>query len=210
MTQFRAWPKTPRWNRTIVVTEKIDGTNACVIVTPNEGNCAIKTSDLVDYVTLEDQGYWVQAQSRKRLITVGDDNHGFAQWVEKNSVALVEILGPGYHYGEWWGQGIQRRYGMDHKRFSLFNVGRWNRDVLSCSVQGLDVVPTLFHGTLDHQELVDVEFDLREQGSLAAEQAGGGVGFPAEGYMIWHSASRQIYKVLLEGDDISKTEAGVG
>jgi hypothetical protein len=32
MAEFREWPKTPRLFRTIVVTEKIDGTNAAIHV----------------------------------------------------------------------------------------------------------------------------------------------------------------------------------
>ena len=34
-------------------------------------------------------------------------------------------LEPGRHFGEWWGRGIQRGYGLTERRFSLFNVSRW-------------------------------------------------------------------------------------
>lgn len=95
---FRAWPKTPRWeNETYSATEKIDGTNACVVV--QDGS--------------------VFAQNRTRMITIDNDNFGFAKWVYENTYDLLD-LGEGHHYGEWWGAGIQRRYGLDHKRFSLF------------------------------------------------------------------------------------------
>lgn len=80
---FRAWPKTPRLFRDMVITEKIDGTNAAVIVADGK----------------------LYAQSRKRIITPDDDNFGFASWVAEHP-ELVE-LGEGYHYGEWWGKGIQ-------------------------------------------------------------------------------------------------------
>jgi hypothetical protein len=91
--EFKAWPKIARLNRRMIITEKIDGTNAAVIVT---------------------EGGQVYAQSRTRLITPGKttDNFGFAAWVEQNKVFLAERLGPGYHYGEWWGVGIQRGYGL--------------------------------------------------------------------------------------------------
>jgi hypothetical protein len=216
--EFHEWPKTPRWNRTVVVTEKIDGTNSAVIIVKqpfgvsadqdtSKGRVIFRNQDESGFPNDE---YVVYAQSRKRIITPDNDNYGFAKFVWDNAEALVDALGEGRHYGEWWGQGIQRRYGMDHKRFSLFNSGRWDREMFQhYGLDNVDVVPVLYHGTLDHQKLHEVELHLRERGSLAAELAGGEVGFPAEGYMIWHSASRQIYKVLLEGDDISKTEAGI-
>ena len=52
------------------------------------------------------------------------DNHGFARWVSENAEELLK-LGEGRHYGEWHGKGIQRGYGLEEKRFSLFNVTRW-------------------------------------------------------------------------------------
>lgn len=219
VVEFNEWPKTPRWNRTIVVTEKIDGTNACVTIVKQPFGTSIdqdtSKARLIFRQEDYDEGgtpdweYVVYAQSRKRVITPDSDNFGFAGFVWENADKLVDALGEGRHYGEWWGRGIQRGYGLDHRRFSLFNSGRWDRETFQhYGLDQVDVVPILFHGTLDHQELTRVESELRAQGSLAAEVAGGARGFDAEGYMIWHSASRQIYKVLLEGDDISKTEAG--
>lgn len=112
---FRKWPKTPRlekewWD----VTEKLDGTNACVIVTA---------------------GGEVMAQSRSKIITPGKttDNHGFAQWVEDNKEEL-KLLGVGYHFGEWWGQGINRGYGLKVKRFSLFNMYKDQELIDCCSI----------------------------------------------------------------------------
>lgn len=103
---FEAWPKIPRLDKLrTVITEKLDGTNAQVIIT-DDGRIA--------------------AGSRTRLITPGKltDNYGFAGWVEDNKEELLK-MGPGRHFGEWWGQGIQRGYGLTEKRFSLFNVRRW-------------------------------------------------------------------------------------
>ena len=37
----------------------------------------------------------------------------------------MTFLVPGRHFGEWWGSGIQRGYGLDEKTFSLFNAYRW-------------------------------------------------------------------------------------
>ena len=104
--EFKAWPKIPRGNgEGIVITEKLDGTNACVIV----------ENDQV-----------IGIQSRKRLITPEDDNYGFARWVRDNEEELVK-LGDGYHYGEWVGLGIQGNpHCLHEKQFHLFNSGRWS------------------------------------------------------------------------------------
>ena len=101
--EFHAFRKITRLHRECIATEKIDGTNGLVWV--------------------GDDGT-VRAGSRSRWITPEADNFGFARWVAEHAEEL-RALGIGYHYGEWWGAGIQRRYGLDHKRFSLFNVSLW-------------------------------------------------------------------------------------
>jgi hypothetical protein len=178
MTEFKAFPKIPRLNREMVVTEKIDGTNVCVVV----------------------DGDKVSAQSRNRIITSDDDNYGFAAWVQMNSPALAVALGDGYHYGEWWGQGIQRKYGMDHKRFSLFNVHRWV--FVPFSEYGLDnvgIVPILYRGPFDTDTIDSIVGDLILNGSTAAP------GFmKPEGVIIWHEAAQQMFKVTCEGDEKPK------
>lgn len=183
--EFRAWPSTPRLFRDIVITEKIDGTNACVIVS--------------------EDGSEIWAQSRKKLITPDSDNAGFARWVADNAGVLGDVLGPGYHYGEWWGSKIQRTYGLVNgdKRFSLFNVNRYE-DLELDMVPGLGVVPRIYEGKFS-QAAIDFHLAaLRDDGSYAAP------GFMnPEGIVVFHSAARQVFKVLLENDDISKTEAGV-
>ena len=105
MIEFKPWPKIIRIEnkRKPVFTEKIDGTNACVVI-DDLGNIA--------------------AQSRNRLIYPNNDNYGFAKWVEDNKEDLL-TLGPGHHYGEWWGRGIGRNYGQTERFFSLFNTHRW-------------------------------------------------------------------------------------
>jgi hypothetical protein len=125
--EFKAWPSIPRENPfKATITEKIDGTNACIII---------------------HDGAIVGVQSRKRLITPEDDNFGFAAWVAGNSDDLIS-LGDGYHYGEWAGPGIQKNpHDLDEKEFFLFNTFRWNEQnpnrPACCSV-----VPVLFEGML--------------------------------------------------------------
>lgn len=80
MFEFQEWPKIARLFRDVVVTEKIDGTNAAI--------------------HFDAEGNWA-AQSHNRLITVGDENFGFAKWVDSNAGPLFEALGEGLHFGEW-------------------------------------------------------------------------------------------------------------
>lgn len=129
---FKAWPKIPRLeNEVYHITEKLDGTNACIII-DYSGN--LHTSCLYrDNINATDVGIRaIYAQSRTRLITPEDDNYGFAKWVQTNAEQLIEDLGMGYHFGEWWGQGIQRNYGLTEKRFSLFNPAKTSSICHNC------------------------------------------------------------------------------
>ncbi len=176
MIPFVEFPKIYRLRRPIVITEKIDGTNASVHVA-EDGT--------------------VSAGSRTRWITPEDDNHGFAKWVRDHAEEL-RALGPGSHLGEWWGAAIQRRYGLDHKRFSLFNVGRWNAETPPPAC--CHMVPVLCRAeTLDSAEVDHVLALLRATGSLAAP------GFmKPEGVVVFHEPSRALFKVTIEKDEEPK------
>ena len=140
---FTPFPKIPRLRRPICITEKIDGTNASVMV-------------------LEDGR--VLAGSRTRWITPEADNYGFARWVKDNEDELRK-LGLGHHFGEWWGAGIQRRYGLTEKRFSLFNTDRWENGVPTSAVS---VVPVLYRGNMEDSAINAALDKLRAEGSIAA------------------------------------------
>lgn len=176
MIEFQPFPKIARLNREVVATEKLDGTNAVVHVS--------------------EDGQTVTAGSRTRWITPESDNFGFARWVLDNAEELRK-LGPGFHYGEWWGQGIQRRYGLTEKRFSLFNVHRWSDPTLRPAC--CHVVPELARG-----------FDIREvsKAALFVLIRNGSVAAPGylkpEGIVLFHSASKQLFKVTLEKDEERK------
>lgn len=206
MTEFVAWAKTPRYFRDIVITEKIDGTNAAVIIDQ------VAVGDLAEIPFPDDVfidpatafAYQVAAQSRNRLITPESDNAGFAKWVRSNAVSLIADLGPGRHFGEWWGQGIQRKYSMDHKVFSLFNTFKW--EDAAFATPNLSVVPVLYHGPHSAAAIEDAVGYLWNNGSRAAKSEG--VEFPrAEGICIFHTASRQVFKVTLEDDESPKSLA---
>lgn len=168
---FVEFPKIPRLNREIIITEKLDGTNASIHVA-EDGT--------------------VLAGSRTRWITPEDDNYGFARWVKENEETLRVGLGFGTHFGEWWGSGIQRRYGLTEKCFSLFNVSRWTDDVRPAICH---VVPTIYQGPFDHLAIADAILSLSIYGSKAAP------GFmKPEGIVLFHVPSQNIYKVTLEKD----------
>lgn len=205
--QFEAWPKTARFFRDVVISEKIDGTNAAVVIEKTEDGRYAEYGG-VPYKALPD-GIIVGAQSRKRLITPDDDNHGFARWVWDNAEGLVDALGIGRHFGEWWGSGINRGYGLPkgEKRFSLFNTKRYSGLPLPLSpehaalvaafskVPALRVVPVLHEGQMDQWVIEDCMNELFEQGSKAAP----GFNNP-EGVCIFHTQSRQVYKYTFDGD----------
>lgn len=213
--EFQPWPKTARLNREIVITEKIDGTNAAVVIVP------LAEYDIGDNdkVITNSGGYAVFAQSRTRFITPEDDNHGFAKWVQQNANELIRILGAGTNFGEWWGSGIQRGYSLPkgEKRFSLFNVGRWGtlataldaqhtRPTNFESIPGLHLVPELYRGRFSEYEI---------QMQLAALDINGSQAAPGfmnpEGIIVWHEAARTSFKVTIKNDDEPKavTEARI-
>lgn len=198
MIEFKEWPKTPRLFRDMIVTEKIDGTNAAIIIEAVEPGLGWEDQP-AKAVEAFDGEYLVGAQSRKRLITPEVDNFGFARWVWDNAEDLVHALGPGRHYGEWWGSGIQRGYGLQNgeKRFSLFNVKRY-ADMFSM-IPNLGTVPVLFEGPFDLDEVATQIGQLRLTGS----QASPGFMRP-EGVVVFHAASGAVYKATLENDEAPK------
>lgn len=164
--EFKPWPKIVRVEnrRSPIFTEKIDGTNACVVIT--------------------DDGQ-IGAQSRTRLITPEADNFGFARWVHENAQELLK-MGPGHHFGEWWGLGIQRGYDQSEKRFSLFNTRRWgphNPNTPACC----SVVPTLPASSIE-----EVKELLIKHGSFAAP------GFMnVEGAVMYEPDTDTCFKIII-------------
>ena len=139
--EFKPFNKIPRLSREIVVTEKIDGTNATIYIDDTMEN--------------------LYTASRTKWITPEDDNYGFARWAQSNKEELL-TLGPGYHRGEWWGKKIQRGYGLTDKKFSLFNTSL--SYVPSCCL----LVPILYRGPFDLQMVDECLEALKVHGSQAA------------------------------------------
>lgn len=217
MIEFKEWPKIPRLNREIVITEKIDGTNGAVHIEEHSfGTHAdttvadgILVSGPVDKeLEVPRYEYVVGAQSRKRVITPNDDNHGFAKWVYGNAKELVGILGKGTHFGEWWGCGINRGYGRTNKSFppktfSLFNTKKWaDHEGFFTWPLELDVVPVLYEGPFSQGGVDHALYELRKYGSVAAPSFK-----RPEGVVVYHTAANDMFKVTLENDDAPKALA---
>jgi len=193
MTDFVGFNKIARYSRECVITEKIDGTNACIFIGPDG-----------EFLT----------GSKTRWIVPGDDNFGFAKWAHEHKDELL-TLGPGRHFGEWWGRGIQRNYGLTEKRLSLFNTSRWclhgetpkvingpnpkvvkYQDVLPACV---GLVPIVTTGLFTSYLVTDALCILSVGGSLAVP------GFKnPEGIVIFHIAGNVAFKKTFDKDDQPK------
>lgn len=229
---FEEWPKIARLNRDVIITEKLDGTNAAVGI-------KFERIDLGDGLTQLRTRVW--AQSRTRIITPSQDNQGFARWVRKHADVLISTLGEGLHFGEWWGVGIQRGYDLSERRFSLFNTKRWNtgEGALALSVaraQGVAIysVPVLWEGPwmmpvgtvvgyIDDgapfnedgsPKFIDLpsvparrympEFELEFLRNSGSRAVPGYM--KPEGIVVFHQASGICFKATVEGDEQHKFE----
>ena len=191
---FTPFPKMARLQREVIITEKIDGTNAQIYIT--------------------DDGRMLTG-SRTRWIYPEDDNFGFAAWARDNKEELLK-LGPGRHFGEWWGRGIQRNYGLDERRFSLFNVSRWclhgetpeqipTGDPRIVKMQEVlprccHLVPVLRRGINITTMAESALYELTQRGSVAAP------GFMRpEGIVVFHVAGNVGFKMTLDNDGVPKS-----
>lgn len=192
--EFKTFSKIPRLSREMIITEKIDGTNSQV--------CITESGDIF-------------AGSRNRWLTPTTDNYGFCKWVIGNKEDLMK-LGPGIHFGEWWGLGIQRNYGLKEKRWSLFNVKRW-----CLATEEPKLIPNPDPKLQKYQErlpaccsLVPVIADNREFDTLQCEgllqllNCHGSYAAPSfmnpEGIVICHKASGYLFKKTIENDSEPK------
>lgn len=209
---FKKWDKIPRLaNEKMYITEKIDGSNACVVILPFEPEYDIfEASDNFALVTVDGVHYKVAAQSRTRFLLdeKGKDNFNFARWVSENVVELVRTLGYGRHYGEWWGSGIQRGYGLlnGERRFSLFDTRRWGAEsegflnIVNSKVENIDIVPQLYSGPVDLGRISDILHELDVDGSRVVNSYQ-----KAEGVIVNFSLARVSYKAFINDDGMPKS-----
>lgn len=152
----------------VTILERVDGVTAQIDVTPNA----------------------IYPVVNNRIIVPGaGDVFGIAAWLGEHLQELREVLGVGTHTGEWYGAGINRNYGLDHRRFALYNVERWCR----------------------HEE--DVTEDMRidreygkKAGYIAPETCGGTLDvvaeiplYPQEGSITVKDVPRALYLLSRDG-----------
>lgn len=195
--KFNEWPKMARFSRSIIITEKIDGTNSSIFIQ----DASLEEAEDSNIIAIVN-GFSIRAGSRTRWITPtkNNDNYGFAKWVFDNKEELV-TLGEGHHFGEWWGSGIQRNYGLSkgERIFSLFNTHRWSENRPSCC----SVVPVLYEGEFDTQSVQNTIDNLATNGSFAMP------GFMnPEGIIIYHTAANIGFKKTIKDDEIPKSKVG--
>lgn len=188
LPDFAKWPSIQRLSSEICwITEKIDGTNGVIFVP-------------------DDSDKPVLAGSRERWLTNEDgsppdktkDNFGFGVWVHERRDKLRQ-LGPGYHYGEFYGAGIQRRYGLATKRWACFEY--WRDDI---QIPDVDVVPVLYSGEPVEGIIAITLAKLMETGSVLVP------GFmKPEGLVITYKNMKSAkFKKLCENDKIHKSQLG--
>lgn len=181
MSEFQKFNKIARLCRIMTITEKIDGTNSQIYIGPD--------------------GEFLPG-SHNHWITPENDNFGFSRWAYDHKEELL-ALGPGHHYGEWWGSGIQRKYDQTEKHWSLFNTFKWLEDfdnLRPLCPKCCCVVPILFRGPFDTEIINTVFADLYSSGSCAAP----GFSKP-EGIIIYHEAAGVSFKKTYENDEGGKT-----
>ena len=184
--EFKGFAKMNRFHdETMYISEKIDGTNAQLFIhdeyLDNEEGDTINPDTQKKATKLRKMLFG----SRNRYVTPEDDNYGFASWAYKNAIDLLK-LPPGRHYGEWWGQGVQRGYGLKEKKLSLFNQSLQEiKHIIPC----IDFVPLLYQGPFNLDVINDVMSDLQKNGSKAAP------GFmDVEGVVIYLKKSNIFFK----------------
>ena len=207
--EFKGFPKLARLNREMVITEKLDGTNASIfiqhrdlekLVDDTRGNMVnIPDSNII--AVSNDNQYTMRVGSRTRWIIPGNDNYAFAQWCQINNEELFK-LGEGHHFGEWWGSGIQRGYNLPkgEKRFSLFNTARWADDGTDVRPLCCHVVPVLYKGIMNTNAIDYTLIQLIATGSIAALNYDN-----PEGIVVFHTAANQSFKITIKDDESPKS-----
>lgn len=190
--QYVDFNKIARLRRLMTCSEKLDGTNVKIEV-DRRGN--------------------INVGGHNGPLTIEQDPYGFAKFVHAHTEEL-RTLGPGRHFGEWWGPGIgKRKYPIPERRLSLFNVhiftehgtepklvsavtGRMQTVLPPCC----GLVPVLYEGVFDTGVIDSVVDRLREHGSVAVP------GFRRpEGVIVFHAAANMYFKRTCEHDDIPKS-----
>lgn len=202
---FEKFPSLTRFSHGWTITEKLDGTNAAIVITPAD---LVVDPHYHATAIATIRGNLVFAQSRTKLITPGKstDNAGFARYVYDNAEEIVAKLGEGRHFGEWVGKGVQKRhYNLPNKVFALFNVNRWQGADLP---QLVTTVPAMVRNAyLDNPgATARTQLDhLKVAGSLfGGFDANGDPYLNPEGIVMYHAPSNTAFKKTFDYDESGK------
>lgn len=186
MPDFKKYGSIQRLSsETCHITEKIDGTNGIIYI-----------PQYVDEPVI--------AGSRERWLSNPDgtppekvkDNYGFAAWVYERA-ALLRALGPGVHYGEFFGLGIQRKYDMPRKAWVSFEF--WRDENRRPLMDDVYYIPVLYSGEYNDAVIVSCIERLRIGGSVLCP------GFmEPEGVVITLDKTKVKFKKFLKNDTIKK------
>jgi hypothetical protein len=170
------WMREFDFNASFMITEEIDGTRSCVCISRLPPD--VEAPEGVLSVEVDGVRWVLRPASPLRWLSIERDNFGFAAWVYTRAEQLTR-LGPGWHRGEWYGQGIQRTYGLADRRWALFDAERWTKPPPGLAGE-VEVVPVL--ARVKGPQLADATaralHRLDESGSLAVP------GQRAEGILI--------------------------
>ncbi len=191
MPKLKRFGITPELFSEATLCERIDGHTVGIHIEPLKtdpasGEVGVRAGDVMFMgATQHAQFYRVWVQNRNRIITPDQrDVAGVAAWAQAHAAQLAETLGPGIHFGEWWGYKICRGYGLGpgDRRFSLFNTMRWSF-IDGTQVPSLYISPVLWEGDLGQGwgTIVEEMDKLLAGGSVAAP----GYRHP-EGVILYH------------------------
>lgn len=178
MSEWTGFPKIARLNRDCVVTEKVDGTNAAILI----------------------QSGRLRVYSKSEELTGSIDSYGFYAWVMERKRAILDTFEDGLLRGEFAGPGINRnRHQLTSKTFYCFAAEPRVREGVTGLPDGFNVVPVLYEGPFD-TAAINREVDrLRINGSL--------VGGTPEGVVVFHLAGSVGFKVTCLNDNTPKSRA---
>ena len=171
MADFIKYPKIPRLSRNCLISEKIDGCNVSILI----------TDELEMFIGKRNS--WCDEKN---------DVYGFYQWCLERKEDIIAKLGPGRFFGEFWGRGIQRNYGLLEKRVSLFNIQKYKDKELP---KDFYLVPIIREGIFTTDLVEEALKELQEKGSFASP------GFMnPEGVVVFHEASGKLFKKTFKDD----------
>ena len=163
--EFKPFPEIKKLSKVdMSITQKIHGTNAQVFIVPlSIVPLPEESSEGIPRIEVDGEPYNIFCGSRTRWITPEKDNYGFASFVYANVEEFIRKLGPGQHFGEWAGPGINSGEGLKEKTFVLFDFWRFTPErplPPQCCV-----VPVLYQGPMNLEAVATTMQELKTNGS---------------------------------------------